>query len=124
MDTQKLWALDSGASSSMTFDKSIFINYQQPPLKSVTTAGGHTLNVAGIVTIRLNVLVEGVSHSVDIPDILLIPHMSYQLLSETNPNPLYLSDFPPLKVDTANAGRGVTSALTLADLLVRTWWDA
>ena len=99
----------------MTFDKSIFINYQQPPLKSVTTAGGHTLNVAGIVTIRLNVLVEGVSHSVDIPVFLHI---------ETNPNPLYLSDFSPLKVDTANAGRGVTSALTLADLLVRTWWDA
>lgn len=77
------WYLDSGASSSMTFDKTIFKTYTltEKDNASVISASGHSSLIAGRGSIEMTISVRGENKVLHLTDVLHVPSCNIQLIS-------------------------------------------
>jgi len=78
-----LWYLDSGATSSMTWNRTIFINYvhSASKIETVTSASGHEMNILGRGEVPLRISMRGTDKTIILKNVLHVPDCSMQLLS-------------------------------------------
>jgi hypothetical protein len=81
--TNHLWYLDSGATSSMTWNKKNFINYvaSVSTNETVTSASGHEMKIIGRGEVPLKISMRGVDSTIILKHVLHVPDCSMQLLS-------------------------------------------
>lgn len=76
-----LWFLDSGATSHMTNDSSIFCEFDSKCNGDITVANGSKVKCTGKGKVKLNLLVQNNEHLITLNDVLLVPSIDSNLIS-------------------------------------------
>ncbi|CDF39892.1 unnamed protein product [Chondrus crispus] len=77
------WLVDSGCSAHITFDRSLFVTYEQMQSGSVEMGTKARANVAGRGEVELMLNVNGSPHPCKLSNVLHVPDFGYSLLSVT-----------------------------------------
>lgn len=78
----KVWIIDSGATSHMCHNKELFVNMElfQHPL-CVSVGDGRELEAKGRGSVHMDVIVDGNSRVCSLRDVLYVPGLQYNLIS-------------------------------------------
>lgn len=77
----KVWHIDSAATSHITFDRSLFMNYSSIGPFNVEMGDNSTAQVIGKGEVHLQIFVNGSQKTCKIQDVLHVPSFSYSLVS-------------------------------------------
>ena len=75
------WAIDSGCTSHMTFDSSVFVTYKPVSFKTVTVGNSQCLRVMGMGDVVVRINVDGTVRKCKLTDVLHVPELGFSLLS-------------------------------------------
>lgn len=75
------WMIDSGCTSHMTFDISLFVSYKKVPFAEVELGNSECARVAGMGDVIISVNVEGRICKRKLKDVLHVPDLGFSLLS-------------------------------------------
>ena len=81
MDPWISWIIDSGATAHMSFNKSVFSEFQEMSPFSVGMGDNSSVTAHGRGTTWISLLVNGHSVRCKLQNVLYVPELSYQLLS-------------------------------------------
>ena len=75
------WIVDSGASTHMTYDRSLFKTFKMKPVSKVRVGNMCNLEVRGSGCVQLELDVNGTSKKCMLTNVLYVPRLGYNLLS-------------------------------------------
>ena len=81
MNNSNKWILDSGATSSMTWNKNIFSEYKPVTGEFIISASGHRLPISGKGTVQLDIISGNDPITLSLTHVLYVPESKVQLLS-------------------------------------------
>ena len=101
-ECDQAWYFDSGASFSITWDKSCFIpsTLKHVQSKSIIVGDGRTIPVLAIGDVKLNIICNNENKEVILHDVRWAPKLNFQLIS--------LSEISQRKCDTLFSGKWLT----------------
>lgn len=76
------WIVDSGCSSHMTHDKTVFLSYAPAPeLDFVVVGNGNKAEIVGVGSVKLDLMVGGALKACTLENVLHVPGLGYSLIS-------------------------------------------